>query len=201
MALTEQQRLEHNRMFEEASALIKGEIPFHENPNMPPPGWFLRRRLKRALVLFARVLEIKPENWSAMWLVGKVHQRLGDHAAALSWFERAYQENPSQPDVAREASMCAMDVGRHDAAIVFAHRATQIEPANAGLHANLALAYLLAARIPDAQASIERSIAADPADKISQTINAIIKHFATNGRTPPTTTPALLDYWRKSRAA
>jgi Flp pilus assembly protein TadD len=198
--MTEQQRLEHNRSFEEASALIKNEILLHERPNMPAPGCLLRRRLKRALSLFERVLQLNPENWSAMWLVGKVHQRLGDYVAALSWFERAYQVNPSQPDVAREASMCAMHVGRHDAAIVFAHRAIQIEPANAGLHANLALAYLLSGRIANAQASIERSVAADPSDKISQTIRAIIQHLAASGRTPPTTTPALQDYWRRNRA-
>jgi Flp pilus assembly protein TadD len=157
--------------------------------------------LKRAITLFGRVLELKPENWAAMWLVGKVYQRLGDPTYALAWFERAYQENPSQPNVAREASMCAMDIGRHEAAIVFAHRATQIEPHNAGLHANLALAYLLAGRVLEAQASIEHSLVADPADKISQTIQAIIRHFAGNGRTPPVTTPELLNYWRKNRHA
>ncbi len=200
LQMTEQQRLEHNQSFEEASALINDEIPLHERPKMPKPAWFLRRRLRRALSLFDRVLQLNPENWSAMWLVGKVHQRLGDDTAALSWFERAYQVNPSQPDVAREASMCAMNVGRHDAAIVFAHRATQIEPANAGLHANLALAYLLAGRIPDAQRSIERSLAADPNDGISRTLSAIIQHFAANGRTPPDTTQALQEYWRKNRA-
>ena len=199
MNLTEQQRLEHNNVFDAASTLIQDEIPLHERPQLPPPGWLLRRKLNRALKLFDRALELKPDNWSAMWLVGKVHQRLGDQTTALSWFERAYQENPSQPDVAREASMCAMDAGRNDTAIVFAHRATQIEPANAGLHANLALAYLLAARIPDAKGSIERSIAADPADQISQTINTIIMHFAANGRTPPTTPPSLLDYWHNNR--
>jgi len=53
-----------------------------------------------------------------MWLVGKVHQRLGDPVAALSWFERTYQVNSSQPDVAREASLYAMDIGRGDAAVV-----------------------------------------------------------------------------------
>jgi tetratricopeptide (TPR) repeat protein len=199
MQLTEQQRLEHNQCYEEASALIRNAIPLHERPHMPAPGWFLRRRLNRALSLFERVLQLNPENWAAMWLAGKVHQRLGDMATALSWFERAYQVNPSQPDVAREASMCAMDVGRHDAAIVFAHRATQIGPANAGLHANLALAYLLGGHLADAQARIDQSLTIDPSDGISLTIKAIIQHFASNGRTPPTTTPALQDYWRKNR--
>lgn len=200
MQMTEQQRLEHNQSFEKASALIKGEIPLHERPNMPAPGWLLRRRLNRALSLFERILQLNPENWSAMWLVGKVYQRLGDSTAALSWFERAYQVNPSQADVAREASMCAMDVGRHDAGIVFAHRATQIEPANAGLHANLALAYLLAGRVSDAQTSIEHSLTTDQNDKISRTLKTIIQHFAANGRTPPKTTSELEDYWRKNRS-
>lgn len=199
--MTEQQRIEHNRTFEEACAIVQDEIPLHERPTMPEPGWWMRRKLKRAISLFERVLTLNPENWSAMWLVGKVHQRLGDFAAALSWFERSYQVNPSQPDVAREASMCAMDIGRHDAAIVFAHRAVQIGPTSAGLHANLALAYLLAGRISDARASIEHSLSIDPADAISQTVAAITQHFTANGRTPPATTSALLDYWRKNRVA
>jgi predicted Zn-dependent protease len=94
-----------------------------------------------------------------------------------------------------------MAIGNHNTAIVFAYRARQIEPASAGLHANLALAYLLAGRITDAQASIARSLTADQTDKISQTIGAIIQHFATSGRKPPATTPALQDYWRKNRIA
>src|SRR5580765_7008207 len=78
--MNEQQRAEHNRAFEEASALVKDEIPLHERPAMPGPGWWLRRKLKRAISLFESVLALNPDNWSAMWLVGKVHQRLGDFA-------------------------------------------------------------------------------------------------------------------------
>jgi Flp pilus assembly protein TadD len=159
------------------------------------------RWLRRALLLFERVLQLNPENWSAMWLMGKVHQRCHNRAEALSWFERAYQLNPSQPDVAREASMCAMDLGRHDAAISFAHRAVQIESTNSGLHANLALAYLLAGRISEAQAAVDQALTGDATDTISQTIRAITQHLAANGRTPPTTTPALLSYWAKNRNA
>lgn len=136
-----------------------------------------------------------------MWLIGKVHQRLGNTATALSWFERALQANPTDSDVAREASLCALDIGHGEAAIAFAQRASQIEPESAGLHANLALAYLLAGRIPEAQSSIDRSLALDGSDKISQTIHSIIGHFATNGRTPPKTTSELQKYWRRISVA
>jgi tetratricopeptide (TPR) repeat protein len=199
--MTEQQRIEHNKLFKKASAIVMDEIPLHDRPPLPQPGWWLRRRLKRALSLYERVVGLAPGNWSAMWIAGKVHQRLGDEVAALAWFERAYQVNPSQPDVAREASLCAMHIGRADAAVIYAHRATQIEPECGGLHANLALAYILAGRINEAQRSIERSFAADASDTISQTIRDIIQHFAANGRTPPKTTAELQEYWRRNRAA
>jgi tetratricopeptide (TPR) repeat protein len=199
--MTEEQISEHNRAFRDAVAIVKTEIPLHERPSVSPPGWSLRRKLKRALSLFERVLQLNPENWSAMWFTGKVYQRCHDQATALAWFERAYQINASEADVAREASTCAMELGRHDTAIGFAHRAVQIAPANPGLHANLALAYLLAGRIPEAQNEIGCAVATDPTDIISKTIDSMTKHFAANGRTSPATTPALLTYWAKNRNA
>jgi tetratricopeptide (TPR) repeat protein len=179
---TEQQRLEHNKNFEEAAAIVKNEILLQQRPQMPKPGWLLSRKLNHALSLFDRVLELNPENWPAMWNVGKVHQRMGDNATALSWFERAYQINPSQPDVAREAALCAMEIGRHAAAIVFAHRSVQIEPTNGGRHTNLALAYCsqtasptrkhqLTARLPLTQPTKFRR-ASNPPNNISQRMAA-----------------------------
>lgn len=200
MQMTEHQRREHNQIFEEAEALIRDEVRLLERPNRMRPNSLVRFKLQHALSLFERVLQLNPENWSAMWMVGKIHQRFGDSTKAFSWFERAYQVNPSQPSTAREASICAMDIGNHDAAIVFGHRATQIEPASADLHANLALTYLLANRITEAQASIERSLAIEPTDEISQAIKTDIEHFATTGRTPPTTTSAFEDYVRSQKA-
>ncbi len=199
MQMNQQQRLEHNRIVKEATDLIEYEISLLERPNNTRPNSFVRFKLLHALSLFERVLQLNPANWSAMWQVGKIHQRLGDSTTAFSWFERAYQVNPSQPSIAREASLSAMDIGNHNAAIVFGHRATQIEPASADLHANLALAFLYANRITEAQASIERSLAIDPTDTISQAIEADIKHFATTGRIPPATTSAFEDYVRTQR--
>lgn len=196
--LTDQQTAEHNKLYRQALAIVESEIPLHDRPPLPRPGWWLRHRLKRAISLFERVLSLEPENWSAMWLAGKVYERLGDSTTALSWFDRAYQVNPSQRDVAREASLCAMDIGHCDTAVTYASRATEMEPDSAGLHANLALAYLLAGRIDEALGSIERSLVLDPSDMISQTLRTVIQHFVANGNTPPTTTAGLEQYCRKN---
>jgi Flp pilus assembly protein TadD len=168
---------------------------------MPVPGVLLSRQLRKAISLFRRALEINPNNWSAMWFIGKVHQRFREDKDALEWFKQSYDVNPSQTDIAREASLCAMQIGNHDMAIVFAHRAIQVDPTNPGLGANLALAYLLAGRIRDAQASISQALAGDPSDTISQTISTMVQHFGTTGRVPPTTTADLLSYWQQERQA
>jgi len=197
--VTRKHESEHNRIFKEATDLIEYEIQLLERPNTMKPNSLVRFKLQHALSLFERVLQLNPDNWSAMWAVGKIHQRFGDSTTAFSWFERAYQVNPSQPSIAREASISAMDIGNHDAAIIFGHRATQIEPACADLHANLALAFLHANRITEAQASIERSLSIEPSDAVSQSIRTIIQAFASNGHKPPTTPSALDDYLRTNR--
>lgn len=186
----------HNRLFQTALAIVKEEVPLGPRKDMPRPDWFLGLRLKRAIRLFERVLAINPENWPAMWFIGKVQQRLGNMTDALSWFERCCRINPGRSDAAREASICAMEIGRCDIAIFFAERATQIDSDDGGLHANLALAHLLAARIPDAKATINRALMLTPSDELAQNIKRMIGHFSARGTVPPSTIPALLNYWR-----
>jgi len=162
---------------------------------LPQPDSLLATKLNEAVVLFERAIKINPDNWSAMWFIGKVYQRFGDMNEALRWFERSYQINPSHADIAREVSICAMGIGRRDTAITFAYRATQIESTNPGLQANLALAYLTSGRISDARIAIERALAGDPRDVISQNIRAMVEHFAITRNVPPATIPGLLSYW------
>jgi tetratricopeptide (TPR) repeat protein len=192
---------EHNRLFKEASTIIHDQIPLHGQPELPSPNWLLAQKLRHAVALYKRVLDMNPANWSAMWLIGKVHQRFRELPEALTWFERSHQTNPSQPDVVREASICAMEIGSTEKAIEYSLCAAQLKPSDAGLRANLALAYLLAGRITEAQKSINEALAAEPADKISQAIEPMIAHFVANGRVPPTTTQALLKYWERERRA
>src|SRR5262249_32236511 len=72
----------HNQLYKEACALTEGLIHLHDQPAAELDGAG-RQRLERAIPLFQEVLQINPQNWSAMWLLGKVYQRLGDYAQAL----------------------------------------------------------------------------------------------------------------------
>jgi Flp pilus assembly protein TadD len=99
--------------------------------------------------------------------------------------DRAYQANASEVYVAREASLMAMHLGEAEDAIVYAYRATQIKPDDAGLVSNLALAYLLANRLADAKREVERSLKMDPNDAITKWTRGVIEAFIAFKKTPP----------------
>ena len=190
---------EAQRLFDAAAALVGKEIITHERQGAPKPGWFARRRLRKALGMFERVVELIPDSWNSMWLAGKTAQRLGDDEKGFEWMERAYHANAEQVDVAREASLMAMDLGRADAAIVYAHRATQLEKDDAGLEANLALAYLLAGKLTEAHAAIGRALELDGNDKISKLIAELVEHFSATGAKPPSNSQELREYWQRKK--
>jgi hypothetical protein len=95
---------------------VQDEILLHERQEMAPPGWLLRLRLRRALRLYARVLELIPGElecdvvhgedaseveWALEWMKEKElrHDLRSEHAAMqLGWFAfRAFFTIQLQP--------------------------------------------------------------------------------------------------------
>lgn len=135
LAMTQDElKQEHGRLYKEALAAIYPLIEIHGEPRAKLTTAD-ESELHRALSLFDRVLSINPGNWSAMWMVGKVHQRLQDFKNALGWFARGHAINPNNPDLPREAAIAAMELGRPADAIPFCLRAIKINPDDAGLRA------------------------------------------------------------------
>jgi tetratricopeptide (TPR) repeat protein len=174
----------HDDLYKEACALIEGLIVIHgEAPGKLDPG--SRQRLEDAVPLFGEVVAINPGNWAAMWLLGKTYQRLGDYERALPWFSRAHRVNPDHPDMAREASIAAMEVGRPEEAVPFCDRALAAKPDDPGLRANLALALLFSGRPGEAQAVAGEALRRDPADEITAQIVRIIDEVLSGARPCP----------------
>jgi tetratricopeptide (TPR) repeat protein len=129
------------------------------------------------------VVRINPANWAAMWLLGKIHQRLAEYELGLHWFSRAHRVNPDQPDVAREAAIAAMDAGRPEEAIPFCERAIEVSLDDPGLRANLALALLFSGNPVEAQRIAQEALARDPRDAITAQLVRIIEEVV-GGRRP-----------------
>jgi Flp pilus assembly protein TadD len=187
----------HNRLYERALSMANDRILLDEKSSIAFLGLLDRLKLTYAVWLFQRAIRLNPENWQAMWFAGKIYQRLRKHRGAFSWFERAYRISPTQPDVLREVSICAMELGRPERAIEIAREAVRLNPSDSGLQVNLALAYLLGNRIADSQAAITQGLMLNPSDKIALDVKAIIDRFARDGITPPQSTRKFLAIYAK----
>ena len=165
----------HNALVRKGWALVEGRLILQGKEPKGPPSWFSRLQLNRAIWCFDKALTINPEGWSSMWALGKIYQRLGDQESALRWLLRAHTIHPDQLDVAREASLAALDLGRREQALKLCEHAVKLMPQDPGLVCNLALAHCLAGNDGEAIRHVNEAALRDPSDPVT----AIVKHFIT----------------------
>ncbi len=120
-----------------------------------------------------------------MWAIGKIHQRLGDQEKALAWFSKSHALKPDQPDVAREAGIAALDLGRVEDALAYCRAAVASNPDDPGLVCNLALAHCLAGNDPEAVRCVTEAAERDPADPVTATVLGFIRDVASGRRVRP----------------
>lgn len=177
-------RVEHDRLYKQASATVYPLIEIHGKP-VPKLTAEQERELLHGIQIYDRVIEINPQNWPAMFMVGKAYQRLKDFEKALRWFSRAHEIHPEQPDVAREASIAAMEAGRPAEAIPLCQKAIQSKPNDPGLRANLALAFLFTGDVEKASSVAEEAMRQDANDEITRRIVDVCQEVRAGRRPCP----------------
>jgi tetratricopeptide (TPR) repeat protein len=175
----------HNALTARGWALTERRLMLHGKALSRRPGWYTRRQLRRAIRCFEQALAIHPEGWSSMWALGKIYQRLGDQATAFDWFARAVAIKPDQPDVAREAGIAALDIGRVEEALALCRAAVEFRPDDPGLVCNLALAHCLAGQDVEAQRCAAAAAGRDPSDVISANVLGFVRDVASGKRPRP----------------
>jgi len=133
-------------------------------------------------------LEIAPWQWQTLWVLGKIYQRIDDRAQALSCFGKAHEINPTQPDVAREASIAAGHLGMASDAVRYSEIAVTLKPDDPGLVANLAVALLISGRVDRAQAAAAEACSRAPHDPASLSVKGLADDVAAGKRAAPATT-------------
>jgi len=142
--------------------------------------------LREGIGFIDRALRIAPNNWAAWWVRGKAQQALGDHEAAYDSFRHAHEINVGQTDVGRELVAECLETGRAAKAVQIAETLSRREPANAGLLANLAVAYLIDGRLDDANRAADAALALDGNDAITASVRRRIEEVRAGRRPQPT---------------
>jgi tetratricopeptide (TPR) repeat protein len=144
-------------------------------------------QLKRAIRMLDAITTYEPKNWSAFWVKGKAYQAMGDRKAACVAFKASFDIHDEDTDVAREYMYECLNLGDGAEGLRAARRALELKPSDAGLHANLALALIIAAKPKEALAAIDESLRIDPEDKISQNVRKVVLQILDGTRPQPKT--------------
>lgn len=176
---------DHNRIYEEGCDLISPYMQLHGVDAPPTNTEKAREELNRGISLLQKVVEINPENWSAYWVMGKGYQALSQPEHACNAFGKSFAIQKDNPDVAREYMLECLNLGRASAAIDAAQHGVGLSPDDAGLVANLALAYLVGGKTDDAVTTVDKSLQLAPHDEITQNLKAIILEVRDGKRPQP----------------
>jgi Flp pilus assembly protein TadD len=178
---------DQNRIYTEACGLIKPYMILHNVRSRPTDTDEARQELRRGVSLLRQVVEAKPDNWAAYWIMGKGYQALGDSENACDAFGKSFAVQRQNPDVAREYMFECLNLGRGAKGVDVAEYAMGLKPGDAGLAANLALAYLIADRNDDALRLVNQSLGIAPDDRITQNLKTRIIEIRDGKRPQPRT--------------
>ena len=177
--LTNNEIAQFNALYEKGCEIQKGLVILDEAPRKKP-GFFGRNKLKKSIQLFEEALAIHPSSWQSMYFIGKAYQALGDMESALSWFMKTAKIEPENPSVAKEAGLCAAQLGKHSVAIRMMKGAAAAHPDDAALQCNIGLSYLMSKHVDEARASFTQAVQADPKNKMNQKLLKLVESVADN---------------------
>jgi tetratricopeptide (TPR) repeat protein len=162
---------------------------------LPPAsvGRLARRDIGKAVSTLDQALQLDAGHWQSHWLRAKCLQALGQFEESLEGFSKAWLLNPSHDDTAREAGISAGEAGKPDVAVYYAHEALKLKPDDAGLRANLAMAYLYAGNLESATREASAAVQAQPADAVSRAVLVLVREVSA-GRMPRPTRSGEIDH-------
>jgi Tfp pilus assembly protein PilF len=112
--------------------------------------------------LVARYLDQAPNDHDAIYNLGMLRQRQGDHGVALGWFDRALALRDDLAPVWHGRAVSLHELGRLDAASAAFERAVRLAPTDAVLRNNLGSLRRSQGRVPEALVEFDRALALDP---------------------------------------
>jgi serine/threonine protein kinase/tetratricopeptide (TPR) repeat protein len=129
-----------------------------------------RDSLDRAIFLFEKAIAHDPSYASAWAAIGAAYDLKGSFLSlpelnekAVEALRRAIELNPAMGMAHARLAAALMALGRYDEALAAAREAVRLEPRNDNAHATLArVLWLGKARVPDAIAELEATVALNP---------------------------------------
>lgn len=169
-------------LFQTASEIVRKHFV---NPGEPSLSGSAAEEVSQASSMLEKVVTEAPNWWNAQWFYGKGHMALGHYEKAYEAFRSAYRIEKNVEAVLRELAGACLELRRFDEAVEVAQAAVTLDPGNAELLGNLAVAFVLAKQLVPARKAIDAATKIDPNDRINQTIARVLQEIETGRREQP----------------
>jgi cytochrome c-type biogenesis protein CcmH/NrfG len=164
---------EYQLLWEQGCALLGGRLNL-DGRQLPSPGFFERRRLKKASKFFQAAAKVEPENAAPLLFLGKIEERLENSEHCIEWLTQANKVAPGNPIVALELGGALGRGGRHAESAAVLEPAARSHPNNASIHVNFGLSLLMAGQAGHAVQAFEHAARIEP----EQPNNAKLRDYA-----------------------
>lgn len=173
MNISEDNTNKHNQLYKKASKLISKYIITDENHN--PHGFFVKRKLRKAVQILQEALTLNSQNSSAYFLLGKAYQSLKQLDNALPIIIKAHELEPTNPLFIREIGFTAGSLNNHELAIKYMEPFITSNPNDGGILFNLGLSYLFTEKPDKALDYFEASLKIEANNTITTKIIKMCK--------------------------
>jgi tetratricopeptide (TPR) repeat protein len=173
-----------NSHYEEANKLSNG-ITLLKGARKPKLGFWNKRKAQKAIKHYQECLKLIPNHWQTNWLIAKIYQATSENEKALEHFEVAVEMEKTNPDLPREASISAMDIGKVEIAAKYSLEAINREPNDSGLYCNHAVNLMVFGKDSDALVYINKALEMNPNDGINKNVLSLITDVSNGKRKRP----------------
>ncbi len=145
-----------------------------------------KKKLQQSIDEFEQILVKCPDHWQSMFGMAKALQRLRKHSKALEMLEKAMEIESSNPALASEAAIEAVNLRNLDKALLYSEEAIRRSPDDHTLLGNHALNLLVAGKNQEAVESIKKALTINPNDQINKHISKIVNDVVNGDKKQPT---------------
>lgn len=125
--------------------------------------------------------------WQAYFFHGKGLIALHEYQRALQSLEHAFEIEKNVEAIPRELSGVCLELGQFHKSAKISEYAASLKPDDPESLGNLALNYLMVARLDAARKTIDSALKIDPDDEVNQTVSQMISDVETGRRPQPRT--------------
>jgi len=169
-------------LFRSAAEIVRKHFV---NPGEPSVSGSAAKEVSEAVSMLEKVVAEAPDWWNAQWFYGKSQMALGNYHEAYEAFRCAYRVEKNVEPILRELAGVCLELRRFDEAVEVAQAAVTLDPGNAELLGNLAVAFLLAGQLVPARKAIDAATKLNPSDRINQMISRVLGEIETGLREQP----------------